>query len=629
MYQSIFTDELHLDAGQALPVLQSWGARYVDFRGRVNGKGIEYQSDEELRALKGQLDALGLRVGVLQSSLCKVHLPDADRQRREMEKLEGLIRASEILECRLVRAFFYWQPEREECGQLAVRPDLLQAALDRFAPIARRARESGLILGFENCGVTCDEVLAFLDALNIPAWGLAWDVSNDLPDVPKERWPEHFVKCIKRTALVHVKAIGILKEVRRVEVPWDSVLRGLAATGREIPVSVETHNPKGSPYTAAAASRLCFEQVKKYWPSGAPWSVEDAVSSVADDYPPCPFADDPVRFVVVGLGMGRFRATQLMENPATKLVGVCDTDPEKAKETGELLGVRYSDDINVFLDDPQVEVMYVVTPTGLHCAIAEQCLRAGKHVLTTKPMDVCAENCDRAIALARERGLLLGVDFDMRHTPALLELAEAARRGWFGRILSANLTLYVDRSQAYYDENGAWRGTWRYDGGGAMCNQGVHEVDRLLAVLGMPKRVRGGIRRQAHFIETEDLGWSEWEYPSGMVARFMATTTYPISAWYTRLEMHGTAGAYVLTGDGPEGSHTWWSRADGSWAEEAPYPVRPRWRCGSDNFANSVRTGAPLDISGEVGRKSRLILDAIYESARGTGHWVDVIESQA
>ncbi|MGI5899549.1 MAG: Gfo/Idh/MocA family oxidoreductase [Christensenellales bacterium] len=627
MYLSVFTDELFMDAKAALPIIKSWGADYVDFRGLVNGKGIEYQTDEELSELKAQMDELGLKVGALQSSLCKVHLPDEDRQKKEMEKLEGLIRACEILDCKLVRSFFYWQPDEVDhslFGQLAVRPDLMAGVLERFTPIKNRAREAGLIIGFENCGTTCDEVLAFLGALNVPEWGLAWDPSNDLSLIEEDRWAQHFAKCIKKSLLMHCKAVSIVDGMIKVKTPWERILRGVAASRKELPISVETHNPKNSPHTHEEASRLVFESLKKAWPSGAPGSIEEAVAVSEAEYPPCPFADNPVRFVVVGLGMGRNRVMQMIKNPAIKLLGVCDINLQKAKELGEQIGVKYSDDINVFLNDPQVEVMYIVTPTGLHCSIAEQCLNTGKHVLTTKPMDVSVENCDSAIRLAKEKGLLLGVDFDMRHTAQMMELVEASKRGWFGRILSANINLYIDRKQKYYDENGAWRGTWRYDGGGSMCNQGVHEIDRLLEVIGMPLRVRAGIATQTHFIETEDYGWSEWDYGNGMVVRFASTTSYPVPTWYARIEIHGTAGAYVYTNGGPEGNHTWWAKDDGTWHEKAPYPFVRRWRAGSDNFANSVRTGEHLSISGDVGRKSRLILDAIYDSARGDGDWVDV-----
>ena len=290
MFRSVFSDELFMDVNKALPIIRGWDSEYVDFRGMVNGKGIEFQTDEELKELKKLLDSLGLKVGVLQSSLCKVHMPDKDRQKLELEKLEGLIRASKILGCNRVRSFFYWQPDEVDhslYGQLAVRPDLMTPILEMFRPIMNRAREAGLILAFENCGITCDEVLAFLRAINVPEWGMAWDPSNDLALIPEEDREKHFVKCLKSTLMMHSKAVSIVdnlikgntRDLSKIHVPWDLVLRGAYATGRDIPVSVETHNPKDSNYSHEEATRQVFELLGKAWPSGAPGSIEDAVKA--------------------------------------------------------------------------------------------------------------------------------------------------------------------------------------------------------------------------------------------------------------------------------------------------------------------------------------------------------------
>jgi len=178
MFPSIFTDELGMDITKGLPIIKSWGLEYVDLRGRVFGKAAETLPAERLGELRKLIDDHGMKVGCLQSSLAKVHLPDAERQRAEAEKLEGIIRLADALDCRLVRSFHYWQPPAEDRGQLAIRPDELQKVLDLFAPLAERARAAGLILTFENCGVTPDEVFAVVDALDVPTWGLAWDVAN-------------------------------------------------------------------------------------------------------------------------------------------------------------------------------------------------------------------------------------------------------------------------------------------------------------------------------------------------------------------------------------------------------------------------------------------------------------------
>lgn len=111
--------------------------------------------------------------------------------------------------------------------------------------------------------------------------------------------------------------------------------------------------------------------------------------------------------------MGRSRCRQLRDTDGCLLYGVVDINAEKAKAVGEEFGVKYSSDINDFLNDPEVDVMYTVVPTGLHGQVSEQCLRAEKHVLTTKPMDVSVENCLSMIKTAKETNRLLGVDFDI------------------------------------------------------------------------------------------------------------------------------------------------------------------------------------------------------------------------
>ena len=126
MFVSVFSDELGIGIEKSLATIASWKVGYVDLRGGIFRKGIHALDADELKKLKALLGEHNLQVGCLQSSLAKVHLPDAERQKTEAEKLEGLIRAADALDCRLVRSFFGWQPPKEERGRLAVQPDMLQ-----------------------------------------------------------------------------------------------------------------------------------------------------------------------------------------------------------------------------------------------------------------------------------------------------------------------------------------------------------------------------------------------------------------------------------------------------------------------------------------------------------------------
>ncbi len=625
MYISVFSDELGLDYKQALPIFADLGLTHVDLRALINGKGIHNQTDEELKLLKADLKAYGLVPTVLQSSLCKVHLPSEERVKLEMEKLEGLIRAADILECPMVRSFNFWQHKEGEegLGELAMRPDALDRVMELYTPFVDRAKEAGLIFGIENCGQTPDEVIALLEAYNVPGWGLAWDVANMFETLPEAQGDciDYFTKALKYANMIHVKARSILPEIENKKVPWDRVLRGVAATGKDMPISIETHNPVGSPLSKQEATEKVYHAIKKAMPASAPGSVAEAIA-VKQKFER-PYKDNPVKFVVVGLGMGKNRCAQIVDTSGIELYGVCDTNPKRVKEIGEQFGVRYSDDIQVFLNDPAVEVMYIVTPTGLHCSIAEDCLRAGKHVLVTKPMDVCVENCDSAIKLANELGLMLGVDYDLHYRGPLTELKKAMDAGWFGEIKGINVDLNIKRSQKYYNENGGWRGTWALDGGGALSNQGIHEIDRILTVMGMPKRVKASIATQTFDIEAEDFGSTEWEYENGCRVRFMSNTSYVASSWYTRIELHGTRGAYLLCQGGPEGNHTYWFDGE-KWSEDSPFKVEREWQQGSDNFAYCVRTGATPVVGYQNGRNARYVLDKMYESAKNGEAWVEI-----
>ena len=629
MYISLFTDEFGEDVYNVLPIVAEWGMTHVDFRGLINGKTIERQTNEELRKLKKTLDDYGLKTGVIQASLCKVHLPDKEGIEQELSKLDGIIRASEILDCNLVRSFNFWQHKQDDpaCGELAMRPDELMKVVEMFEPFKKKAKEAGLILGFENCGQTPDEVIAFLKAINEPDWGMAWDVSNMFELLPEAKGDcvEYFTKALKYANMIHVKSRGIsaIPELDYKKVPWERVLAGAATLPGEIPVSIETHVPAASSLKGQGVkvSKRCYDYLKKVWPASAPGDLTSALKPKLSFNRP--YNDNPVRYVVVGLGMGKNRCKQISETNGIELAGVCDINYEKAKEVGELYNVPYSDDINVFLNDPNVEVMYIVTPTGLHCKIADQCLNAGKHVLITKPMDANAEVCGKTIALAKEKGLMLGVDFDLHFRGPLTELKMAVDNGFFGKIKSANIILNVRRTQKYYDENNGWRGTWALDGGAAMSNQGIHEIDRLITLFGVPDKVKASIAKQTFDIEAEDIGISEWKYDNGFVARFSSTTSYPASSWYTRIEIIGDSGVYLQCMGGPEGDHTYWWQ-DGKWSEESPYYYEREWCQASDNFAYCLRMNQKLVVTAEEGRTARYVLDQMYKSAKNGEGWVNI-----
>jgi predicted dehydrogenase len=312
------------------------------------------------------------------------------------------------------------------------------------------------------------------------------------------------------------------------------------------------------------------------------------------------------------------------------LVGVCDLNEDRAQRTSEACGVPYMTDLRHWLDDDQVEVIYVMTETGRHAEVALQALEAGKHVLCTKPMEASLAACDTMIRKAEEKGLLLGVDFGRRYTLGLLTLKSAVANGWFGRLLSGTCELKILRTMDYFRSNGGWRGTRRWDGGGVLSNQSIHHIDEIAQTVGVPSQIRCTIWTQNHDIEAEDLGTAVWLYKDGTVVTYFATTNYPQPTWYMRYELVGTEGAYFAASGGPfsKVDIRWYK--DGAWSETGAAAVESEWLNAADNFAAALRGGAELTCPGRNGRRTQAILDAMYRSAYDAdGGWVDVLSDFA
>ncbi|HOX08804.1 MAG TPA: TIM barrel protein [Planctomycetota bacterium] len=620
MFLSIFSDELDGDLREALPLLQSWGFERCDLRGAIFGKKLHDLGADDLVEVKRLLRKHGMKLGALETSLAKVHLPDAERQGAERKKLEAIIRAADELDCRLVRAFNFWQPGQE--GTLGTTPGALERVLEMFRPIADRAAQAGLVLAIENCGQTTEEALAVLDALGRPEWGLAWDAYNTWNSTERRAdEAAYIVKNVRRSKMVHVKAESILPELTSDPVPWERVLAACQAAGLAGPVSIETHNPKGSGLSDTEASLRTTELVRRAWPKSEARNVYAAAAPRSQTVRS--YEDKPVGFVVVGLGMGRVRARELLTTPGCELVGVCDRDEQLGAKAGTELGVPHTAELAPWLRNPRAEAVLVVTPTGLHGALAGQAFGAGRHVLTTKPMEASLPAADEMIAAAESADRFLAVDFGLRHEQRVLDLKMSVESGAFGRLLSATAALKVLRTPDYFRRKGGWRGTKKLDGGGILSNQAIHHIDEIIFTLGMPSEVRCDIWTQNHEIEAEDLGTATWRYCNGLVVTFFATTCFPEDTWYERLEVHGTEAACLSTRGGPEGDSVRWYRA-GAWSDRPPVRAGRPWLNSMDNLAAAIRTGAPLVCSGRDGRRSQAVLDAMYRSAAAGGGWTGV-----
>jgi predicted dehydrogenase len=315
-----------------------------------------------------------------------------------------------------------------------------------------------------------------------------------------------------------------------------------------------------------------------------------------------------VGFGVIGLGMGRSRAKLAKETPGAKLVAVCDINEEKVKAVAQELEVEYYLDYKEMLQRDDIEAVMVMTPSGLHGPVAINVAKAGKNVVVTKPMEVTVEKCDQMIETAKSAGVALIIDFGNRYRKEMQQIKAAIDAGIFGRLLFGEVSLKWYRSQDYYDRGG-WRGTWEMDGGGALANQTIHQIDVLLWFMGDVAKVQGKYAVLNHKIETEDMGMAHIVFTNGALGRILGTTTYPISL-PARVDIYGDKGGMTTAKGAIEALH---------FPKEVEPPELPEPE-GAANVVEDVigvlREGKSAAVDGHEGRRSVELLCAIYESAR-------------
>src|SRR5256886_8526253 len=232
-------------------------------------------------------------------------------------------------------------------------------------------------------------------------------------------------------------------------------------------------------------------------------------------------------FAIVGCGMiARFHARALEDIPQARLVALVSRNAANAKKLADSLPTPCAvyTDINEALARKDVHVVIITTPSGAHLEPAVAAANAGKHVVVEKPLEITLERCDAIINACDKNCVQLCTIFPSRFGDANRELKNAVTHGRFGRLTLGETTCKWWRPQSYYDEGG-WKGTKALDGGGALINQAIHNVDLLLWLMGPAAHVTGCTATLAHErIEVEDTAVACLRFASGALGVIQAAT---------------------------------------------------------------------------------------------------------
>lgn len=232
-------------------------------------------------------------------------------------------------------------------------------------------------------------------------------------------------------------------------------------------------------------------------------------------------------FALVGCGRIAQRYLQLLSRgglPGAHLVGVADIVEERARAAGQEFGVPHFSDMHELLRSlsTSVDVICVLTESGLHAKHVLELVQYRKHMLVEKPMALRLSDAEAMIRACDQANVRLFVVKQNRFNLPILKLKDALDRGRFGKIVMGSVRVRWCRPQSYYDQ-APWRGTWRLDGG-VFANQASHHVDMLMWMLGQPVSVFAKTRTALAQIEAEDTGVAIVNFKDGAIGIVEATT---------------------------------------------------------------------------------------------------------
>ena len=338
-----------------------------------------------------------------------------------------------------------------------------------------------------------------------------------------------------------------------------------------------------------------------------------------------------LRFCIVGAGsIGGVHAQAIGAIPEAKVTVVCSRSEKSAATLAEKINAAATTDCQAAVARNDVDVVCVCTPSGAHAEVAMAAAKAGKHLVVEKPLDVTLERVDRIIEAARTAGVKLTCIFPLRFMEGATLAKKAVDEGRLGRLVLADAYIKWHRTQEYY-ETSDWKGTWALDGGGALMNQGIHNIDLLNYLVGPVESVVARTATLVHRMETEDAAVALLIFASGALGAIEGSTaSWPGDSG--RVELHGDRGTIALE----DGRIVTWKLADAAPDEEeqmlgeaslgsgASSPTAIGYEMHRRQLADMVEAvlhDRPPAISGAEGRESVAIIRAIYDSSQ-QGKWV-------
>jgi predicted dehydrogenase len=329
-------------------------------------------------------------------------------------------------------------------------------------------------------------------------------------------------------------------------------------------------------------------------------------------------ADAPARKLGVALcGLGTLSTEQLapalQQTRYCRLAGIITGTPAKAarwKAQYDLPdhGIYNYENMEGLADNPDIDVVYVVTPNALHAEHTIKAAKAGKHVLCEKPMEVSVAKCEQMIEACGRAGRQLAIGYRLHFEPNTIECVRLAREKVLGqpRMMEAGFGFAIGAPKQ-------WRLNRALSGGGPLMDVGIYALQAARFVLGEEPVLVSALASNndpAKFRDMEEsLTW-QMKFPSGVLVS--CNTTYEF-AGLNQFKVHTDSGSFF----GLELAFGYWGiygrRSDGV---EIHLPFLNQFVAEMDDFAQCILEKRRTRVPGEEGLRDIKVMMAIYEAAQ-------------
>jgi predicted dehydrogenase len=325
-------------------------------------------------------------------------------------------------------------------------------------------------------------------------------------------------------------------------------------------------------------------------------------------------------FALCGLGSLSTHqiAPALQKTVNCRLAGIITGTPSKAVKWRAQYGIA---DRNIYdygtmhriADDPDIDVVYVVTPNALHLDYAMIAAAAGKHVFCEKPMEISVERCRRMIDAVKAAKRVLGIGYRCRFEPHHLECMRIAREREFGAL------KVIDAYFGFDIQPSVWRLNRALAGGGPLMDVGIYALQATRYLTGEEPLWLSAATTSgdpARFSEVEESVLWQAKFPGGAITHCGSSYNAAPTGYFRAIAEHGWFGMDpAFNYDGLRGV-----RSDG---KEIAAPATDQFAVEMDDFARCIMEGTATRVPGEEGLRDIALMMSLYESA-STGKPIDL-----